>query len=86
MAPAQTVTATPTAGNAISQITMDCRGVNRTDLSPNANSDLAYAVQAGLTNSEYFTNPVTLSGLKQDSDTNTFVFSVTATLRHPFKL
>lgn len=79
-------TAPPAAGNAISQIRFDCRGVNRTELSPSANSDLAYVVQQGLTNSQYFTNPVELGEIKNDSDTNTFTFTVTATLKHPFKL
>jgi hypothetical protein len=72
--------------NLIAQIRMDCRGVSRVDLSPSANSDMAYAVQQGLTNSQYFTIPITLERLSQDTDTNTFTFTVTATLKHPFKL
>ena len=72
--------------NLIAQIRMDCRGVSRVDLSPSANSDMAYAVQQGLTNSQYFTSPITLERLSQDADTNTFTFTVTAALKHPFKL
>ena len=47
--------AAPDAGNAIST-SVFCAGVNRSALSPSANSDLAYAVLQNLTNNPYFTD------------------------------
>ena len=90
MAPAPPVAAlaTPSLGNVISTISLFCRGVNRVDLSPSANSDLAYAVLQNLTNhSDYFTEKTTfVDDMKIDEGSNTFSFSVTGQLKHPFKL
>lgn len=76
----------PIVGNAISTIYLNCKGVNRSDLSPNANSDLAYAVLQAITNSPYFTDGSTLGENIGPDDTNTFHFSLMVQLKHPFKL
>lgn len=78
----------PPSGNEISTIYLQCRGVNRLDLSPTANADLAYAVLQSLTNSPYFTDKSKLGdeGIVLDSSSNFFNFTVTAELKHPFKL
>jgi type IV pilus assembly protein PilM len=75
-------------GNAISTLSLFCRGVNRPDLSPSANYDLAYAVLQNLTNSPYFTTNSAFGpdGIKIDEGSNTFNFSLTVELKHPFKL
>jgi hypothetical protein len=75
------------AGNAISTINLLCRGVNRLDISPSANSDLAYAVLQTLTNnSDYFTEKSAfVDDMKIDEGSNTFSFSLAVQLRHPFK-
>lgn len=92
LAPAPVATPTPSAqpaaGNAISTLTLTCRGVNRLSLSPSANSDLAYFVLQNLTNSPYFTDRSAFGadGIVMDAGSNTFVFTLTAELRHPFKL
>ncbi|HZM03851.1 MAG TPA: hypothetical protein VFC44_12635, partial [Candidatus Saccharimonadales bacterium] len=81
-----------TGANDISALTLMCRGVNREALSPNANSDLAYAVLQNLTNSAYFADKSaageksTLGDMKKDENTNTFTFTLTVQLKHPFKL
>jgi type IV pilus assembly protein PilM len=78
----------PTAqGNSISTLNLFCRGVNREALSPNANSALAFAVLKNLRESPYFaTNSALRDDQKVDSDSNTFSFSLTVELKHPFKL
>jgi type IV pilus assembly protein PilM len=73
-------------GNAISTLSLDCRGVNRLDLSPSANADLAYAVLQSVTNSAYFTDKSALGPEIKIVDPNTFSFSLTLQLKHPFKL
>ena len=65
----------------------DNHGVNRLALSPTANSDLAYAVLQNETNSPYFTDKSALNDdLGPDEGSNTFHFSLTLQLKHPFKL
>jgi type IV pilus assembly protein PilM len=74
-------------GNVIATLSLLCRGVNRLALSPSANSDLAYAVLQNLTNDAYFaTNSVLGDDIKMDEGSNTFSFSLTVQLKHPFKL
>ena len=74
-------------GNAISTVALLCRGVNRTDLSPTANFDLAYAVLQSVTNNPFFTDKSTLGNdISVDEGSNTFSFSLTVQLKHPFKL
>jgi type IV pilus assembly protein PilM len=79
-------------GNEISAVSLLCRGVNREALSPTANSDLAYAVLQNLTNSQYFADKSAageksaLGDMKSEDNTNTFTFTLTVQLKHPFKL
>jgi type IV pilus assembly protein PilM len=79
-------------GNEIGALSLLCRGVNREAISPTANSDLAYAVLQNLTNSAYFTDKgaggerSALGDMKTDENTNTFTFTLTVQLKHPFKL
>ena len=70
----------------IETINVLCRGVNRENISPTANNDLAYLVQQYLTNSPCFTAPVKLDHIMKDSDTNTFSFEMSVKLKEPFKL
>ncbi len=87
--PAPAPTATPGAAvnpNEVNTISIKCRAVDQpVDV---ANSTLAYQVQEEMKSSLYFTNPITLGTLdrKKEESTNTFTFSVTATLRKPAKL
>ncbi|MGP8198902.1 MAG: type IV pilus assembly protein PilM [Limisphaerales bacterium] len=82
----------PSAGtaapaDAISSIAILCRGVSRLDLSPSANSDLAYTVLQNVTNSPYFTDKSALGQtISLDANSNTFSFDLTLELQHPFKL
>jgi type IV pilus assembly protein PilM len=86
-APVAAPVASPALGNVISTISLLCRGVNRTALSPSANFNLAYAVLQNLTNSPYFTDKCALGDdIKTDEGSNTFSFSVTLQLKHPFNL
>jgi type IV pilus assembly protein PilM len=75
-------------GNVIGYLSLLCRGVNRLDLSPSANSDLAYAVLQNVTNSDYFTDKCSFGpeGIVMDDGSNTFSFSLMVQLKHPFKL
>jgi len=77
-----------TSPDTISNIDLTCRLVNRRPIMVSANEDLAFAVQAGLNASSYFTN-ATLGdlGIEADqTDTNTFTFTINVGLKHPFKL
>ena len=74
-------------GNEIATLSLVCRGVNREDLSPSANANLAYIVLQTLTNSPYFTAKSELGqDLSVDDPPTTFHFSLTVQLQHPFKL
>jgi type IV pilus assembly protein PilM len=87
LAPAPQLTASPALGNVISTISLLCRGVSRLDLSPSANSDLAYAVLQNVTNSAYFTDKSALgANIVTDPSSNTFSFYLTVELKHPFQL
>lgn len=83
------VVAAPT-GNAIATLSVLCRGVNRQSVDlPSANADLAYAVLQYITNSPYFTEKSALGddiNIDSDAGSNTFHFSLTVQLKHPFKL
>lgn len=83
------VVAAPT-GNAIATLSLLCRGVNRQSVDlPSANADLAYAVLQYITNSPYFTEKSALGddiNIDSDAGSNTFHFSLTVQLKHPFKL
>jgi type IV pilus assembly protein PilM len=85
-APQAVASSSPSEGE-ISTIFLTCRGVNRSDLSPSANSDLAYAVLQSVTNStDFFTDRSTLGNNILVENSNTFSFSLTVQLKHPFKL
>jgi hypothetical protein len=72
---------------AISQVNLSFRGVNRNNISPNANSDLAYQVQHVMTNSPAFKAATFQGDLTVDmGNTNTFTFMFLVTLTHPLKL
>jgi type IV pilus assembly protein PilM len=80
------ISPTTAQGNAISSIALLCRGVSRLDLSPTANSDLAWTVLQNLTNSPYFTDKSTLGqNISVDPGSNTFSFYLTVELKQPFK-
>ena len=68
--------------NEIRTVRMVLKGINR---GTRANTELAFTVQHFLTNSPSFTNAV-LGDPRNDVDTNTFTFEVTADLRNHFKL
>ena len=77
-----------TSPDTVSRINLTLRLVNRRPIMVSANEDLAFAVQAGLNASSYFTN-ATLGdlGIEADqADTNTFTFTINVGLKHPFKL
>jgi len=86
--PVAPVAPPPGQGNVISTITLHCAGVNRDPLFPSANFDLAYAVLQNVTNSPYFSEKSAFGteGIKIDEGSNTFSFSLTLELKHPFKL
>jgi len=72
---------------AVSQLNLSFRGVNRNNISPNANSDLAYQVQHVMTKSPAFKAAVFQGDLAIDmGNTNTFTFNFLVTLTHPLKL
>jgi hypothetical protein len=73
--------------NDISAISLTCRAVTRQNVSPSANSDLAFALKQQMTNSTFFKAASFDGELAVDgSNTNTFTFSLTVTLAKPFKL
>ena len=80
----------PASTNEIATITVKCRGLNLKKISPTANDDLAFAVQDALQKSPLFDPKDTkLSGaIEQVDETNsvTFSFGVTLTLKRPMKL
>jgi type IV pilus assembly protein PilM len=76
----------PVAGQ-IDDINLTCRGVNRNSVSPTANTELAFLVQQALTNNPTFKQASLQGELKVDeSNTNTFTFTLLVKLAHPFKL
>jgi type IV pilus assembly protein PilM len=74
------------SSNVISQIKVLVRGVDRSKIAPNANANLAYALQQALTNSPVFGGPITLGDMRSDIEPNTFSFDMTIPLKNPFKL
>jgi type IV pilus assembly protein PilM len=81
------VVAPPGLGNVISTLSIVCRGVNRVDLSPSANAELAYTVLQNLTNNAFFSDKSALGNdIRMDEGSNTFSFSLTVQLKQPFKL
>ncbi|HEX3720196.1 MAG TPA: type IV pilus assembly protein PilM [Verrucomicrobiae bacterium] len=74
-------------GDQITDITLLCRGVNRTTIGQTANKDLAILVKQNLTNNPAFKQADVSGDVTVDSNnTNTFTFSLTLKLTHPFKL
>lgn len=73
--------------NDIAVITLVCRGVNLTKVAPNANIDLAYALQAEAKASSFFVPEGTelVGETREDSATPTFVFNMNLKLKRPFK-
>jgi type IV pilus assembly protein PilM len=87
MMPMQQAPTAPAKPDEVTELTLSCRGVNRISVSPSANTDLAFLLQQDLTNNPVF-KAATLSGdLKvDDANSNTFTFSLTVKVAHPFKL
>lgn len=85
---APTPSAAPSGANEIATLSLLCRGVNRSSLSPTANSDLAYTVLYNVTNSPFFTTNSAFGpeGIIPDPGSNTFSFPLIVQLRYPFKL
>jgi Tfp pilus assembly protein PilN len=73
--------------DAISSIRITCKLVDRTKISQSANSDLAFAVAAGLGASPSFSSAVLGErGVQTDpEDTNTCTFALTVNLKQPIK-
>jgi len=88
VAPAATGPAVAAGGiNDIVDIQLWCRGINRNNVSPTANQDLAYLVRQKATNNPSFRDASLVGENKvDDSNTNTFTFLMTVRLAHPFKL
>jgi type IV pilus assembly protein PilM len=88
--PTPTAAVTPRAMTAlvlsaveVTNLQLTLRGISRPG---RANSELAYMFQQFLTNNPSFTNPVTMSEVKSEGDTNTFTFDVTVNLAKHFNL
>jgi hypothetical protein len=76
-----------TSGDEITDMTLQCRGVNRNLVAPTANMDLAILVKQNLTNNPAFKQADVSGDVRVDeSNTNTFTFSLTLKLTHPIKL
>jgi type IV pilus assembly protein PilM len=73
-------------GQEINELSITCKGVDRKNISPWANSRLAYAVRDGLTNSASFTDAKLVGELEEGVETNLFTFEITVRLKHPIKL
>ena len=73
--------------NDLNLITIVCRGVNLTKVAPNANIDLAYALQAEAKASPFFVPEGTelVGETREDTVTPTFVFNMNLKLKRPFK-
>jgi hypothetical protein len=86
--PAVTASAVPAAGiNDIVDVKLHCSGINRNNLSPTANHDLAYIVRQKATNNPSFKDAALVGELRvDDGDTNTFTFLMTVRLAHPLRL
>ncbi len=85
--PAPRAAAPTTSENDINSITIVCRGVNLSKIAPNANIDLAYALQAEAKASPFFVPEGTelVGETREDSATPTFVFNMNLKLKRPFK-
>jgi hypothetical protein len=84
--PTEAPTAAANAGE-IGDISLLCRGVNRSSLSATANTDLAFLVKRGMTNNPAFKEANLVGNLKvDDANSNTFTFSLLIKLTHPVKL
>jgi hypothetical protein len=70
----------------IESLSLSFRAIDRDNLTPTANSDLAFAVQRNLMNTTWFSNATFVDKIKTDENTNTFLFQMTVQLRHPLKL
>jgi hypothetical protein len=78
--------------NEIATLTLTFRAVSLKDISgkPEADKDIAYAVEEGLQSSPFFDpdkqETHTTSDVIPDEQTKTFTFTVVARLKHPLKL
>jgi len=71
------------SGYEVAKIDLHCRGISRPGT---ANAELTYYVRQFMTNSPSFTNAVFTGSIQTDSDTNTFSFDMTVSLKQHFKL
>lgn len=85
-----TVTATKAAAgpstNAITQLGLQIRAIDRDKIAPSANVDLEYAVLDELKNSGLFTEAKFVGDYQKNEQTGTFSFVVSLKLKRPFKL
>ena len=84
--------AAPGSENEISVISILCRGVDLENISPTANSDLAYALKSELETSPYFVKesielaPIQKAQPSGDQARPLFSFGLTLKLKKPFKV
>jgi hypothetical protein len=72
--------------NEIAVISMVCRGVDLEQISPAANSDLAYAVKAEVAASPFFVpDAIELEPIKKEENSPTFTFGMVVKLKRPLK-
>jgi hypothetical protein len=76
------------AGPAGSKITIICKAISLTAVNPTANTDIAFALEKALKNSELFDPQGTsLQGqINVDEDKGIFTFGVTVALKRPLEL
>jgi type IV pilus assembly protein PilM len=85
--PPEVANLAPAAPGELADISLVCRGINRNNIYPTANTDLAFLVQQGLTNNPAFRTATLVGELRLgENNTNTFTFSLLVRLTHPFKL
>ncbi len=79
----------PASPGQIATVTLICRAVSLSHVSPSANTDIAFALQKELQANPLFDSKETqLTGQinTDDATSGTFVFGVTLALKHPLKL
>jgi hypothetical protein len=84
---APTAPTAPASGQEIADLNLTLKGVDRKEIWPSANSDLAYIVKNCLNQStNYFTNAVLSGDLEEGMESNIITFRMTVHLKHSIKL
>jgi hypothetical protein len=85
--PDASATAPADATNQISKITIMCRAVSLSSISPSANTDIAFTLQNELKNSQMFDPAKTQLSpqITPDETTSTFTFAISVELKQPLK-